>query len=88
MKLKFKVNAIVRKKQIILAALVLCLSLAVYLNWVYSDNNIGLPVTNKLDAAKNYGDAAYVSQTDEEGDAFLPRQSYPAKSQGMKRWQP
>lgn len=71
MKFKFKVNAIVRKKQIVLAALVLCLSLAVYLNWVYSDGNIGLPVTNKLETAKNYGDAEYVSGTDTDGDVFF-----------------
>ena len=49
MKTRIKMNMIVGKKQIVLAALVLCLSLAVYLNWVYSGSDIGLPVTNTLE---------------------------------------
>ena len=57
-----KMNVIVGKKQIVLAALVLCLSLAVYLNWVYSDSNIGLPVTDTIESGKNYGDAQFVSE--------------------------
>ena len=70
MKFRFKVNAIVRKKQIFLAVLVLCLSLAVYLSYSFSDS-IGLPVTQLLDSEKNYGDAEYVGAIDSEGDAFF-----------------
>ncbi|MEG2204111.1 MAG: SpoIIIAH-like family protein [Oscillospiraceae bacterium] len=64
-------NMLIGKKQIVLAALVLCLSLAVYLNWVYSDANINLPVTNTLESNKNYGDAQYVAGKDGDGDAFF-----------------
>ena len=46
---KFRMNMIVGKKQIILAALVLCLSLAVYLNWVYSGDGFELPTTSTLE---------------------------------------
>lgn len=70
MKFRFKVNAIVRKKQIFLAVLVLCLSLAVYLSYSFSDG-IGLPVTQLLGSEKNYGDAEYVGAVDSEGDAFF-----------------
>lgn len=68
---KLKMNVIVGKKQIVLAALVLCLSLAVYLNWVYSDSNIGLPVTNSVEDARSYGDAQYVAGSGEDAEAFF-----------------
>ena len=70
MKTRIRMNMVVGKKQIVLAALVLCLSLAVYLNWIYSGSDIGLPVTNTLEEAqetKNYGDSQYVElATDSE----------------------
>ena len=69
--MKLKLNAVVGKKQVVLAALMVCLSLAVYLNWIYADNNIGLPVTSKLEESKNYGDSQYVAEIDEEGDVFF-----------------
>lgn len=40
---------IIGKKQIILSALVLALSVAVYLNWQYSKADSGLALTNKLE---------------------------------------
>lgn len=67
---KLKMNLIVGKKQIVLAALVLCLSLAVYLNWVYSGSDINLPVTNTLEQAKNYGDSQYVDLS-ADSDVFF-----------------
>lgn len=81
MKTRIKMNMIVGKKQIVLAALVLCLSLAVYLNWVYSGSDIGLPVTSALEdkgETKNYGDSQYVDlNTDSEAffaEAKISRQ--------------
>ncbi|HWP52399.1 MAG TPA: SpoIIIAH-like family protein [Clostridia bacterium] len=67
---KFRMNMIVGKKQIILAALVLCLSLAVYLNWVYSGDGFELPTTSTLETDKNYGDSQYVN-IGEDADAFF-----------------
>ena len=46
-------NMIVGKRQIVLAALVLCLSIAVYLNWQYSGVNHDLLLTNKTEEVKN-----------------------------------
>ena len=81
MKTRINMNMIVGKKQIVLAALVLCLSLAVYLNWVYSGSDIGLPVTSALEdkgETKNYGDSQYVDlNTDSEAffaEAKISRQ--------------
>lgn len=67
---KLRMNMIVGKKQIVLAALVLCLSLAVYLNWVYAGNDVELPVTNVVESDKNYGDSQYVN-LDEDTEAFF-----------------
>ena len=66
---KIRMNMIVGKKQVLLTALVLCLSFAVYLSWVYTDSGITLPVTNTLEG-KNYGDAQYVSGN-EDADAYF-----------------
>ena len=67
---KLRMNMIVGKKQIVLAALVLCLSLAVYLNWVYSGNDLELPVTTVVESDKNYGDSQYVNIS-EDSEAFF-----------------
>ena len=67
---KLRMNMIVGKKQIVLAALVLCLSLAVYLNWVYAGNDVELPVTNAVESEKNYGDSQYVN-LNEDTEAFF-----------------
>jgi stage III sporulation protein AH len=53
---------IIGKRQIILAALVLGLGVAVYLNWQYANADLGLPVTEAVEQgeAANYGEAQYV----------------------------
>ena len=66
---KLSMNMIVGKRQILLTSLVLCLSFAVYLSWVYTDSGITLPVTNALET-KNYGDAQYVS-AETESEAYF-----------------
>lgn len=66
-----KMNVIVGKKQIVLAALVLCLSLAVYLNWIYSGSELGLLTTGKLEETKSYGDSQYVNVDGEDADAYF-----------------
>lgn len=53
-------NMILGKRHIILAALVLVLGIAVYLNWTFGGKNGGLDITDQLEAGKNYGDAQYV----------------------------
>lgn len=67
---KFRMNMIVGKKQIILAALVLCLSLAVYLNWIYSGDSLQMPVTSTVEGDKSYGDSQYVNG-EEDSEAFF-----------------
>lgn len=56
-------NMIIGKRQIILAALVLGLGIAVYLNWQYSNANIDLPVTTAVgEETTEYGEAQYVDK--------------------------
>ena len=57
-------NMIIGKRQIILAALVLGLGIAVYLNWQYSQNVVDLPVTDLLETEADYGEAQYVDAVD------------------------
>ena len=61
------------KKQVILGALVLALSVAVYLNWQFAKSGSDFTTTDSLSASGNYGDAEYVngsgdgsSKSDEE----------------------
>ena len=65
---KVKMNMVVGKRQIVLAALVMGLGCAVYLNWEYTkmDTSIDTAVT---ETGKNYGDAQFVSS--EEEDAYF-----------------
>lgn len=58
-------NAIIGKKQIILAALVLGLGIAVYLNWQYSNAQMNLETTELLEDSANYGQAQFVDSTAE-----------------------
>lgn len=54
-------NMIIGKRQIILAALVVGLGIAVYLNWQYASDGLELPVTDALEKnSANYGEAQYV----------------------------
>ncbi len=61
-------HLIVGKRQILLTSLVLCLSFAVYLSWVYADAGLALPVTRALEE-KHYGDAQLVGNPDGAGGA-------------------
>ena len=58
-------NMVLNKKHIILAALVLALGVAVYLNFVFADKN-KLVEQGGLPADKNYGDAELVNDKDGE----------------------
>jgi len=60
-------NMILNKKHIILAALVLALGVAVYLNFVFAERD-GLVEGEDMVTDKNYGDAEFVDE-DEEADA-------------------
>ena len=50
----------IRKRQLILASLVLALGTAVYLNWQLSENK-GLEVSNVLESTSELGEARYVN---------------------------
>ena len=67
--MKLKLNAIIGKKHILLAALVLSLSLAVYLNWAYNDNSVKTAAEGQAD--KNFGDAQFVDNFSGNGEAFF-----------------
>ena len=73
---KLNMNFVVGKKQIVLAALVMCLSLAVYINWVYSQEipeftpTDGEGITDMSEGGKNYGDSQYVDGIS-NGDAYF-----------------
>lgn len=63
---KVKMNMVVGKRQIVLAALVMGLGCAVYLNWEYTKMDTSLETA---ETSKNYGDAQFVST--EEEDAYF-----------------
>ena len=65
---KVKMNMVLGKRQIVLAALVMGLGCAVYLNWEYTkmDTSVGAAVA---ETGKNYGDAQFVSS--EKQDAYF-----------------
>ena len=60
-------NMILGKRHIILAALVLVLGIAVYLNWTFGGKDGGFNITDQLEAGKNYGDAQYVGTDTDDG---------------------
>ena len=64
-------NMILGKRHIILAALVLVLGIAVYLNWTFGGKEGGLNITDQLEAGKNYGDAQYVDANTGENEDDL-----------------
>ncbi len=72
-------NMVLNKKHIILAALVLALGVAVYLNFVFAGKN-KLVDPNGLPADKNYGDAELVDDRDEtdagDGEQAVSASSY------------
>lgn len=59
-------NMILGKRHIILAALVLSLGIAVYLNWAYSAGGNDFVATEATTETKNYGDSKYVTADGEE----------------------
>jgi len=63
-----QVNMILGKRHIVLAALVLALGIAVYLNWSFSSGDGDFAVSGTLDEGKNYGDAQYVDAPEEGGE--------------------
>ena len=64
-------NMILSKRQIVLTALILALCIAIYLNWQYSSEGEGLILTGLLGEGKNYGDAQFVDNADDEGEAYF-----------------
>lgn len=79
---KVKMNMVVGKRQIVLAALVMGLGCAVYLNWEYTkmDTNIDTVVA---ETGKNYGDAQFVSS--EEEDAYFAEAKLSRTSPGTRQ---
>lgn len=67
---KVKMNMVVGKRQIVLAALVMGLGCAVYLNWEYTKLDTDLGTTQVLETGKNYGDAQFVDSSEGE-DAYF-----------------
>lgn len=65
-------NTIIGKKQILMAALVLGLGAAMYLNWQYADIGKELAASKNEDG-KNYGDAKYVAEAveTEENEVYF-----------------
>lgn len=61
-------NMILGKRHIVLAALVLALGIAVYLNWSFSSGDGDFAVSGTLDEGKNYGDAQYVDAPEKGGE--------------------
>lgn len=59
-----KLKALIGKKQIILASLVVGLGLAVYVNYQFAQADNMLTLTSALEGGKNYGDAQLVDATD------------------------
>ena len=66
-------NMILGKRQILLAALVLALSVAVYMNYVYGQKNNSVITSGEVSGEKNYGDNQFVSgQVEGElGEAYF-----------------
>ena len=73
-------NMVINKRHIILAALVLALGVAVYLNFVFADSN-KLVDGQELVTDKNYGDAEFVENGgDAEANAAAEGDSLPASA--------
>ena len=69
-------SMIIGKRQMILAALVMALGVAVYLNWQFADTDGGLDLTAAVNSARHIGDAQFVNNPavsdDEAGEANAP----------------
>ena len=73
-------NAILGKRQIVIAALVVALGLAVYLNWQFSVAGDDLTATGALTSSKQYGDAAFVNTSGEATVSGTGSESLPTDS--------
>ena len=64
-------NVIVKKRQLILATLVVILGAAVFVNWYYTGSKASEPQeTTDVDYVQNLGEAKYVNATESKGDVF------------------
>ena len=66
-------NVLIKRRQLILATLVVALGAAVFVNWYYTGNNSSIQVpeeTTESEYVQNLGEAKYVNATGEEADYF------------------
>ena len=57
------------KRQLVLAALVVALGAAVYLNWQFTGDNAALTATSTLSSEKNVGEAQLVNASASSGES-------------------
>ncbi len=66
-------NVLIKRRQLILATLVVALGAAVFVNWYYTGNNSSIQApeeTTESEYVQNLGEAKYVNATGEEADYF------------------
>lgn len=66
-------NLLIKRRQLILATLVVALGAAVFVNWYYTGNNSAIQApeeTTESEYVQNLGEAKYVNATGEEADYF------------------
>lgn len=66
-------NILIKRRQLILATLVVALGAAVFVNWYYNGNNSIIPPaeeTTQSEYVQNLGEAKYVNASGEEADYF------------------
>lgn len=66
-------NLLIKRRQLILATLVVALGAAVFVNWYYTGNNTTIQPseeTTTSEYVQNLGEAKYVNATGEEADYF------------------
>lgn len=68
-------NMIIGKRQIVLAALVLGLGVAIYLNWEFSKSENSPGFVKSVDSIKNYGEAEFVKKDEEKNIAAISAKS-------------
>lgn len=66
-------NLLIKRRQLILATLVVALGAAVFVNWYYTGNNSAIQApeeTTEAEYVQNLGEAKYVNATGDEADYF------------------
>lgn len=66
-------NVIIKRRQLVLATLVIALGAAVFVNWYYTQNKSGLKQdtgTNETEYVQNLGEAEFVNAKGETADYF------------------